>query len=125
VHAHRLARARLCPDEQPLSSNDCSATLTPIRASRQRGSSHLIDPISVEEERNRRRNLGVDNQGLSPAVEARRRAGAARSKAPSSLPVYSRPQIIATEVVRLPPMLKVRKFFAPSICRAPAWLVSC
>ena len=35
------------------------------------------------------------------------------------------PQIMATEVVRLPPMLKVRNFFAPSIWRAPAWSVSC
>ena len=31
-----------------------------------------------------------------------------------------RPQIIATEVVRLPPMLKVRNFLQFSICRAPA-----
>jgi hypothetical protein len=38
---------------------------------------------------------------------------------------YSRAQTIATEVVRLPPMLKVRNFFALSICRAPAWSVSC
>ncbi|CAN5569762.1 hypothetical protein BH20VER3_BH20VER3_22690 [soil metagenome] len=38
---------------------------------------------------------------------------------------YSAPQIMATEVVRLPPMLKVRNFFAPPIWRSPAWLVSC
>ncbi len=37
----------------------------------------------------------------------------------------SRPQIMATEVVRLPPMLKVRNFFAPGIWCAPDWLVSC
>lgn len=37
----------------------------------------------------------------------------------------SRPQIIATEVVRLPPMLKVRNFLTFSIWRAPACVVSC
>jgi hypothetical protein len=37
----------------------------------------------------------------------------------------SRPQSIATEVVRLPPMLNVRNFFAFSIWRAPACSVSC
>lgn len=39
--------------------------------------------------------------------------------------IYSRPQIMATEVVRLPPMLNVRNFFTFSICRAPACCVSC
>ena len=38
---------------------------------------------------------------------------------------YSRPQAMATEVVRLPPMLKVRNFLAFSIWRAPACSVSC
>ena len=40
-------------------------------------------------------------------------------------PAYSRPQIMATEVVRLPPMLKVRNFLAFSIWRALACSVSC
>ena len=37
----------------------------------------------------------------------------------------SRPQIMATEVVRLPPMLNVRNSFTFSIWRAPACCVSC
>jgi hypothetical protein len=42
-----------------------------------------------------------------------------------SAPRQSRPQIMATEVVRLPPMLNVRNFFTFSIWRAPACPVSC
>jgi REP element-mobilizing transposase RayT len=38
---------------------------------------------------------------------------------------YSRPHTMATEVVRLPPMLNVRKCFAFSIWRAPACWLSC
>lgn len=38
---------------------------------------------------------------------------------------YSRPQIMATDVVRLPPMLKVMNLFTPLICRAFACSVSC
>ena len=40
-------------------------------------------------------------------------------------PDQSRPQIIATEVVRLPPMLNVRNLLTFSIWRAPACAVSC
>lgn len=43
-------------------------------------------------------------------------------KAPAD---QSRPQIMATEVVRLPPILNVRNFLAFAICRAPAWSVNC
>ena len=39
--------------------------------------------------------------------------------------IQSRPQSMATEVVRLPPMLNVRNRFAFSIWRAPACSVSC
>src|SRR5207248_3050784 len=41
------------------------------------------------------------------------------------LSIYSRLQTIATEVVRLPPMLNVRNLFAFSIWRLPACSVSC
>ena len=55
----------------------------------------------------------------------RRRYGHCVSSLSPSSRDQSRPQTMATEVVRLPPILNVRNFFAFSIWRAPACPVSC
>ncbi len=55
----------------------------------------------------------------------RRRYGHCASSLSPSSRDQSRPQTMATEVVRLPPILNVRNFFAFSIWRAPACPVSC
>jgi hypothetical protein len=60
--------------------------------------------------------------GILP-TRYRLEGGATQAGLPA--PRQSRPQIMATEVVRLPPMLNVRNFFTSSIWRAPACSVSC
>src|SRR5207249_10345688 len=74
------------------------------------------------------RNVGGSHFGLRNSKSPRVALGAtAASILPSSLSSWNqpRPQSIATDVVRLPPMLNVRNLFTFSIWRAPACWLSC